>query len=167
MRPQRMLQRKEFCSQVPRHLTQKQTPKKVNKQTFSASDDTHIRPIHNRGRQTPVSSTHSAWHIKVGAWHPNTHSHAPGAWSQASGVCSLRPKALFCDFLVKKAWDFSPSSGENCPYKYRILHLQFLIQNEAVQDEGKHWSFQGGVSLLTSSFSRVCFISFVICLQLP
>jgi len=34
---------------------------------------------------------------------------------------------LFCDFLVQKAHDFSPSLGGNSPYKYRIPHSQFLF----------------------------------------
>jgi len=39
---------------------------------------------------------------------------------------------------VEKARYFSLSSGENSPYKYRILHSLILIRDEAVQEEGKH-----------------------------
>jgi len=72
-----------------------------------------------------------ACRVKVGVWCLTSHSHAPG-------TCSLRPKALFCEFLVQKAREFSPSSGGNSPYKCRISHSKFLIQYKAVQEEGKH-----------------------------
>jgi len=54
------------------------------------------------------------------------------------GACSLRAKTLFWNFLMEKAWYFSPTSGENFPYKYFSLHSQFLIHNEVVQEEDKH-----------------------------
>jgi len=40
-------------------------------------------------------------------------------------VGALRPKALFCDFFVKKARIFSPKLGGNFPYKYRNPHSLF------------------------------------------
>jgi len=56
----------------------------------------------------------------------------------ALGTCALLPKALFYDFLVQKVSVFSPSSGGNSPYKHCIRHSQFIIQNTAIQEEGKH-----------------------------
>jgi hypothetical protein len=61
----------------------------------------------------------------------------------------LRPNVLFCDFLWKKALVFSPKSGGNFPYKYRFPHSLFLVQNEAVQKEVRHYELLGGVSLLS------------------
>jgi hypothetical protein len=54
------------------------------------------------------------------------------------GAYSLRAKALFCDFLVEKSRDLSPSSGGNSPYKYHSPHSLLLIQKEAAQEEGKN-----------------------------
>jgi len=127
-RVQKTLQREELCSQVPRNLTQKQTPKKAKKHVFSAPDDTHMVPSHKVGRQVPRNTTLGRLVHEGRRLAPNPslrYSHAPGAYS-------LRAKALF----VKKARYFSQSSGGNSSYKYRIPYSVFLIQNEA--DQGKY-----------------------------
>ena len=160
-----MLQREELCFQVPRHFTQKQTPKKVKKHTFSAPDDTPMHPTHKMGRQAHMNSTHR--HLAHECRRLAPKPPLTCSWCMVLGVCFLWAKAMFCDFLVKKAWYFSPSSGENFPYKYIIPHSQFLIQNKAVQEKANTKSFKRRISFLTEGFSKVCFIYFVICFQLP
>lgn len=91
---------------------------------FLAPDDTHMRPEHRVGRHAPMKTTMGRMVL---------------------GASSLRAKALVCDFLVQKARNFSPSSYGNSPYKYYIPHSQFLIQNEVVQEEGKHLKLQGRI----------------------
>ena len=109
--PQKTLQREKFCSQFVIHLTYKQTPKKAKKQAFLALNDTHMRPTHRRRSQVPR----------------NHHSHAHGYRRLLPGSCALRPKTLFYDFFVKKARAFSPKTGGNFLYKYRIPHSQLFI----------------------------------------
>jgi len=58
-----MLQREELCSQVPRHPTYKQTPKKAKKQTYSA----------------PVTLTCAQAQRRGGAWCPRIYNGAHDA----------------------------------------------------------------------------------------
>jgi len=44
----------------------------------------------------------------------------------------------FCYFLVEKIAILGLNSGGNSSYKYHIPLSQLLIQNEAVQEEGRH-----------------------------
>jgi len=74
-RAQRTLQSEELCSQVPSHLTLKQTPKNAKKTYISAPEHTQKRPgahdgvlaaqkvaenaqAHARGRQAPRPGRH-------------------------------------------------------------------------------------------------------------
>jgi len=103
-RPRKALQNEEDYSQVPRHLIWKQTPKKTKKnrrhmaQTTPHAPDTcycapkhMLRPLAHASRcltlETPFTC---AWRMVLTSW----------------GLF-LRVKALFCDFLVQKAWYFS------------------------------------------------------------
>jgi len=56
---------------------------------------------------------------------------------------SCGPILNFFPFFVANAWFLSLTLGGNSPYKYHIPYSQFLIINEAVQEEGKLQELQG------------------------
>ena len=56
----------------------------------------------------------------------------------APSIAECWPKLFFTTFQWEKAQFLGPNSGVNFPYKYHIPHSQFLIKNEAVQEEGKY-----------------------------
>jgi hypothetical protein len=52
-------------------------------------------------------------------------------------------KTSFCYFLVGKNPILGPTSGGNSSYKYHIPHSQLFINNEAFQEDGKHYELLG------------------------
>jgi len=107
---------------ILRYLIWKQTPQTMEKQRFM-----HHNTL--TGAQ--------AWSM------PPEHGLGAPCTAYAPEHCWMRAKTAFCYFLVGKAWFLGLTFGVNSPDKYCIPHSQFLIQNEAVQEKGKHYVLLG------------------------
>jgi len=106
---------------------------------------------HNTHSQAPRVGRKDPRRMERGAWHARHMCLAHGYWWYVPVTCGS--SHCFVPFFIKKACDFSPISGGEFPYKYRLPHSLFLVQN-CSNSRGKRilGAFMRSLSLLSKFF---------------